>query len=224
MARRLALPIALVAMLASASAASAAEAIGIASPGTGGASIILPSGPTGGVAPGQVRPPQPQPQPSPVRPGRGARDVPRGYLRLYRSAARRYGVDWRVLAAIGKNESDHGRSTAPGVHRGLNFADCCAGPMQICTVTSCGSVWQHYAVDANGDRRRSIYDPADAIHASAAIVRDLQSVFGRNHPAYLLAAYNAGPAAVQRHRGVPDFPETQAYVAAGLRYMKLVQA
>ena len=94
--------------------------------------------------------------------------------------------------------------------------------MQICTVTSCGRVWQHYAVDANGDGRRSLHDPADSIHAAAAIVRDLQAIFGRNHPGYLLAAYNAGPAAVQRHRGVPDFPETQAYVAAGLRYMKLV--
>jgi hypothetical protein len=148
--------------------------------------------------------------------------VPRPYLRLYRATARRHGVDWRVLAAIGKNESDHGRSTAPGVRSGLNFADCCAGPMQICAVASCGRVWQHYAVDANGDGRRSIYHPADSIGAAAAIVRDLQAIFGRNHPGYLLAAYNAGPAAVQRHRGVPDFPETQAYVAAGLRYMKLV--
>jgi soluble lytic murein transglycosylase-like protein len=215
MARRLALPIALLAMLATAPAAAAATVV---SSETGGATLILPSGPTGGAAPGQVRPPEPRP--APIRPGAGAADVPRAYLRIYRRAARRHGVDWRVLAAIGKNESDHGRSTAAGVHSGLNFADCCAGPMQICTVRSCGRVWQAYAVDANGDGRRSVYDPADAIHASAAIVSDLQSVFGRNRPAYLLAAYNAGPAAVQRHRGVPDFPETQAYVAAGLRYVR----
>jgi soluble lytic murein transglycosylase-like protein len=220
MARRLALPIAFAAAsLAGPAAASAAAPVGVASPGTGGAAIILPSG---GAAPGQVRPPEPEVSPAPVRPGAGAREVPRGYLRLYRRAARRYGVDWRVLAAIGKNESDHGRSRAPGVRTGLNFADCCAGPMQICTVTSCGRVWQHYAIDANGDGRRSVYDPADAIHASAAIVRDLQSVFGRNRPRFLLAGYNAGAAAVQRHRGVPDYPETQAYVAAGLRYMKLL--
>jgi soluble lytic murein transglycosylase-like protein len=148
--------------------------------------------------------------------------VPRAYLRIYRRAARRYGVDWRVLAAIGKLESDHGRSTAAGVRSALNFADCCSGPMQICTVASCGRVWQSYAVDGDRDGDESVYDPADAIFAAAGIVRDLQVAFGRNHPGYLLAGYNAGAAAVQRFRGVPDYPETRAYVAAGLRYMRLL--
>ena len=193
---------------------------------TGGLSTdYYPSGPTGGVEPGEVKPPEPAPpeaRPAPTRPGRGAADVPRSYLRLYRAAARRYGVDWRVLAAIGKNESDHGRSPAKGVRTGRNYADCCSGPMQICTVASCGRVWQASAVDADGDGRKSVYDPADSIFAAAQIVRDLQALFGRSHPAYVLAGYNAGPGAVQRYRGVPDYPETRAYVARGLRYMKLV--
>ena len=144
------------------------------------------------------------------------------YLRLYRAAGRRYGVDWRVLAAIGKNESDHGRSSARGVRSGRNYADCCSGPMQICTVASCGRVWQFYRVDGGGDGVRSVYDPADAIFAAARIVRDLQGIFGRNHPGFLLAAYNAGPGAVQRYRGVPDYPETRAYVSRGLQYMRLI--
>src|SRR5215213_9497853 len=216
MVRRIA-PLAVAATLALPASASAL---------TGG--IPVPSGPTGGLAPGDIPSPAPKKPPKhstqpPVRPGAGASDVPRGYLRLYRAAARHYGVDWRVLAAIGKNESDHGRSPAAGVRSGRNFADCCSGPMQICTVASCGRVWQHYAVDGDGDGRRSVYAPADAIHAAAAIIRDVQAVFGRNHPAYLLASYNAGAAAVQRYRGVPDYPETRAYVAQGLRYMKALR-
>jgi hypothetical protein len=177
------------------------------------------NGATGGVVPGT---------PSPggvgqVRPGSGAKDVPSGYLHEYRAAARAYAVDWRVLAAIGKIESDHGRSMAAGVHSGLNFADCCSGPMQICVVASCGNVWKQYAVDADGDGIASVYDPDDAVFGAAAIVRGLQAQFGRNHPGLLLAAYNAGAGAVIRQRGVPKYAETRAYVSTGLRYMKLLR-
>src|SRR4051812_33290647 len=205
---------------------------GIASLGTGGTAAPSPT-PAGGVAPtGGTFPTKPAPTPATtpprsapqqVRPGPGASDVPRAYMRLYRAAARRVGIDWRVLAAIGKNESDHGRSNAAGVHSGVNFADCCSGPMQICTVASCGKVWQSYAVDGNGDGLGSVYDPADAIFTAARIVQGLQAQFGRNHPGLLLAAYNAGPGAVQRQRGVPKYAETRAYVATGLRYMKLLR-
>jgi peptidoglycan DL-endopeptidase CwlO len=176
-------------------------------------------GPTGGVIAGTPSPGAPRQ----VKPGSGATDIPRGYLRTYRAAARAYAVDWRVLAAIGKIESDHGRSNAAGVRSGLNFADCCAGPMQICVVASCGHVWSHYAVDGDADGIGSVYDPDDAIFGAAAILRDLQAQFGRNHPGLLLAAYNAGPGAVQRQRGVPRYAETRAYVATGLRYMKLLR-
>lgn len=158
-----------------------------------------------------------------IRPGAGARDIPRSYLRAYRATANRLGVDWRVLAAIGKIESDHGRSGAAGVTVGLNFASCCSGPMQICTTASCGRVWQSYAIDADGDGTASVYDPPDAIAAAGAIVQGLQALFGRNHPGLLLAAYNAGPTAVQRFRGVPDYPETRAYVTQGLQYMKALR-
>ena len=233
MVRRIALGATALAVLALAPASSAASLpTGIPSPGDGLASaharttggVSAPSGPSGGVIAGDpsVRPPAPPPAPvPPARPGAGAREIPRAYRGLYRAAGRRYGIDWRVLAAIGKNESDHGRSTAPGVASGLNFADCCSGPMQICTVEACGRVWQHYAVHANRDGRRSVYDAADAIYAAGAIVRELQTIFGRR-PSLLLAAYNAGPTAVQRQRGVPAYPETRAYVAAGLRYMRQI--
>lgn len=150
--------------------------------------------------------------------GLGRADVPAAYRRLYAAAGRAQGVDWRLLAAIGKLESDQGRSTAAGVQSGLNFAHCCAGPMQICTVASCGNPWARYGVDADGDGIVSVYEPADAIYGAAALVHDLQALLGR-HPKLLLAAYNAGAARVQRYRGVPPYPETRSYVSRGLKYM-----
>ena len=46
-----------------------------------------------------------------------AADIPANYLALYQAAAATCpGLDWTVLAGIGSAESDHGRSTLPGVH------------------------------------------------------------------------------------------------------------
>ena len=129
-----------------------------------------------------------------------------------------YGIDWRILAAIGKNESDHGRSTAPGVKSGRNYANCCSGPMQLCTVKSCGNTWGYYAIDGDDDGVESVYDPADSIYAAAALVRDLKTIVGSD-PKLVLAAYNAGPGNVQKYKGVPPFTETKAYVNAGLAYI-----
>lgn len=50
-------------------------------------------------------------------------DIPADYLALYREAAGVCpGLDWTTLAAIGKIETDHGRSTLPGVSNGENSA------------------------------------------------------------------------------------------------------
>jgi membrane-bound lytic murein transglycosylase B len=163
------------------------------------------------------QPASPAPAPAPAPTGSSA-DIPGNYLRAYKAAGVKYGVDWRVLAAIGKNESDHGRSTAPGVASGRNFADCCSGPMQICTVKACSNTWQYYAIDGDGDGVASVYDPEDSIYAAAALVHDLEAIVGDN-PKLLLAAYNAGPGNVKKYDGVPPFPETQAYVRAGLAYI-----
>jgi hypothetical protein len=90
------------------------------------------------------------------------RDIPAAYLALYLAAAPACPrLSWQVLAGIGKVESDHGRSAAPGVRTGLNRAGCCAGPMQFNLVNGPPSTW-----DAFG-RGGSPYDPADAVPAAA---------------------------------------------------------
>lgn len=87
-------------------------------------------------------------------------DIPQLYLRLYVEAARENKVDWAILAAIGKIETDHGRSTAPGVHAGVNAYGCCAGPMQF-SIVGHPSTWDTYGQGG------SVYDPRAAIPAAA---------------------------------------------------------
>ena len=192
---------------------------------TGGTTVDPNWVPSAGNGPAPERNPEPQvPSGGDDSPAGSfaRRDIPRLYLKHYRAAGRRYGVDWRLLAALGKNESDHGRSTLPGVTAGLNFAGCCSGPMQICQVASCGNVWQAYRRDGDGDGVVSIYSAGDSIHSAAALVADLKRMVGPSSK-LILAAYNAGPGTVQKYRGVPPIDETQVYVRNGVRYLRLLR-
>jgi soluble lytic murein transglycosylase-like protein len=213
--------IVLLTALALTSAVPAAQAAGTSggTAPTGGAAAPVAAGATGGSQP-TGKAPAPAPSPGVQAPaGPGSSDVPSAYLRLYRAAGRANGVDWRILAAIGKNESDHGRSRAAGVASGLNFARCCAGPMQFCTVTSCGNTWRAYGVDGNGDGRSSVYDPADAIPAAAKLIASLTRLVGTRTD-LLLASYNAGPRYAMTYRRVPPYAETRRYVSNGLTYIR----
>jgi hypothetical protein len=55
------------------------------------------------------------------------------------------------------------------------------------------------------------FDPVAAIEAQAHLMSDLLRQFGS--PELALAAYNAGPGAVEPCDCVPDYPETRAYVS-----------
>ncbi len=94
-------------------------------------------------------------------------DIPPAYLALYEAAAQRYGLDWAVLAAIGKVECDHGRDPDPSCSRpgSVNGAGA-GGPMQFLA-----STWATYGVDGDGDGVRSRWDPADAIYGAANYLR-----------------------------------------------------
>jgi cell wall-associated NlpC family hydrolase len=91
--------------------------------------------------------------------------VPPAYLTLYLNAAQTCpGLPWAVLAGIGKVESDHGQSPAPGVHSGTNYAGA-EGPMQFEPTT-----FSQYAVHADAVAPLSPYNPADAIYTAAAML------------------------------------------------------
>jgi hypothetical protein len=135
-------------------------------------------------------------------------DTPTGYLTLYRTAARRCpGLSWSVLAAIGKVESDHGRSRLPGVRSGWNQAGA-AGPMQFgIGVGRAGNAWARYGGDLDRDGHPSVYDPGDAIPAAADYLCD----HGASHRLdRALFAYNRSWSYVARVRRL-----ARRYVAGG---------
>ncbi|GAA2535777.1 NlpC/P60 family protein [Pseudonocardia sp. RS010] len=114
-------------------------------------------------------------------------DIPADYLALYRQAAPTCpGLDWSVLAAVGKVETDHGRSPLPGVRDGENAAGA-GGPMQFLAPTFAEVVARH-PLPAGGARPPSRYDPHDAVHAAAHYLCDSGASTGDLNAA--LFAYN----------------------------------
>ena len=133
------------------------------------------------------------------------RDIPPAYLRTYQTAGAGIG-GWEYLAAIGKIETDHGRSTAPGVKSGVNAFGCCSGPMQFSVVGS-PSTWDSYGVDGNNDGKTSPFDPKDAIPAAARYLQASgapndwdAAIFAYNHASWYVADVKRW---ADRYRGAP---------------------
>jgi soluble lytic murein transglycosylase-like protein len=59
----------------------------------------------------------------------------------------------------------------------------------------------------------NVFDPLQNIRAGVHYLKDLLQRFNSN-VALALAAYNAGPGAVEKHGGVPPYDETRNYVKA----------
>jgi hypothetical protein len=117
--------------------------------------------------------------------------VPVRYRAAVVSAATANGLSPALLAALLRSESGFDpRAVSPAGAQGIA---------------------QFMPATAAGMGLRDPFDPAAAIPAAARLlaghVRALGSV------PLALAAYNAGPGAVQRYGGIPPYPETQAYVA-----------
>jgi cell wall-associated NlpC family hydrolase len=77
--------------------------------------------------------------------------------------------------------------------------------------------WATHGIDANGDGKADVWNPADAIPSAASYDCELAN-YVKNVPGNvtdnMLAAYNAGAYRVIQAGGVPNIPETQNYVKA----------
>lgn len=115
-------------------------------------------------------------------------DIPGEYLDLYQAAAPLCpGLDWSILAAIGKIESDHGRSTLTGIAEGTQNSAGARGPMQFLQATF-DNVVAHHPLPPGGNSPPSPWNKHDAIHAAAYYLCDegaskdiREALFAYNH-------------------------------------------
>lgn len=121
------------------------------------------------------------------------------YSDLVLSLSKKHEVDWKLVAAVMKAESNFNpRAVSPKGAQGL---------MQLMPAT------------ARLYRVTNPYDPVQNIDAG---VRHLKMLMNR-FPGKLdlvLAAYNSGEKTVDHFKGIPPFSETQSYVKKVLHWMK----
>ena len=119
------------------------------------------------------------------------------YEALIEQAAQRYGIDPAVLHGLIQQESgfDPNSESSAGA----------AGLTQLMPGT------------ASSMGVSNPLNPAESIEGGARYLSGLLAQFGGN-TTDALAAYNAGPGAVQQYGGVPPYAETQSYVTKVLGY------
>ena len=117
------------------------------------------------------------------------------YDAQFKSAGAKYGISPNLLAAVAKAESNFNANARSGAGA--------IGLMQLMPGTA-----KSLGVNPS--------NPTEAIDGAAKMLSGLVKKFGSERLA--LAAYNAGPGAVQKYNGIPPYPETQNYVKKVLSY------
>lgn len=114
-----------------------------------------------------------------------------GYDPITMAAAAKHNLDPNLLRAIILVESNYQPKAVSGKGAG--------GLMQITEETA-----QKLGINNR-------FDPEQNIHGGAKYIQKLLKIF-KNDLNLALAAYNAGPAPVLKHKGIPPYEQTQKYV------------
>lgn len=160
-----------------------------------GSMIELPAASIAAFEPDEyVPPPPPAPEPQPAAPAQPEpKPAPKTPKDLVDEAARKHGLPADFVHLVARAESAY-RQDAVSPKGAI-------GIMQLMPGT---------AAALNADP----HDPEQNVEAGTRLLRELLLQY-QDHPDQLrraLAAYNAGPGAVQKYNGVPPYPETRAYV------------
>lgn len=132
--------------------------------------------------------------------GESLSSAPEPIRSMLQGAARRHGVPFPMLESVARRESAfNARAVSPKGAQGL--MQIMPGTQSVVGVTD-------------------PFDPGQSIEGGARYLRMMLDQFGGD-PRRALAAYNAGPGAVERYNGVPPFAETQGYVRRILDDMAL---
>jgi soluble lytic murein transglycosylase-like protein len=132
---------------------------------------------------------------STVKVGQGDGAIP--FKGLIEAAAKRHSVDPALLSGLVKAESGFNPNAQSGVGA--------KGLTQLMDAT------------ARGLGVSDAFDPAQALEGGAKFLSGLLKQF-KGDERLALAAYNAGPGAVQKYGGIPPYEETQRYVPKVLGY------
>lgn len=135
----------------------------------------------------------PVPAPTMAAVSTALQGVPADLAQILEEAAQQYEIDVRLLVAVARKESDFRRNAVSPVGA--------RGVMQLMPATA---AWLGV---------RDAFDPRQNIFGGARYLKMLHKRFDGNLD-LMLAAYNAGPGSVRKHRGIPPYRETRAYVAA----------
>lgn len=133
---------------------------------------------------------------------RGLKQYMEEYRGIIQQASDQFGIDPHLIRAVIKAESgfDHQAVSSKGAQGLMQLMPGTAGDMEV----------------ANP------FDPEENIFGGTRYLSLLLKRFN-NDKVLALAAYNAGPDAVESYNGVPPFPETREFVRRVMRYYETYQ-